>query len=624
MAAEQLEFKAELKELLQLITHSLYSDRDIFLRELISNASDAINKVKFDSLENDDQLEGNKDWKIKLTPNREANTLTVSDNGIGMNREQIVDLLGTVAKSGTKAFMNAAKAKSDNGQQPGLIGQFGVGFYSGFMVADKITVHSRTLGSPIEGIVWESDGQGTYTVEAKEKPTRGTDVTLHLKDDAKDYLDGYKLRSLVKKFSDFLEHPVVMDEENEAEDGTKTTEETTLNTRKAIWLRTARDVTSEEYTEFYKSLTYAGEDPLKTLHFSVEGSNEFKALLFIPAKKPYSFEYEEPKAGLKLYIQRVLIMERCEELLPLYLRFVKGVVDSSDLPLNVSREILQNNRQLENIKKTVVRNILDGLAGIKNTKPEAYAEFFADLGPVIKEGLTRDFENKDKIADLCLFTSVSTERGKTITLADYVAKMPEGQDAIYTLSGETEQQLRNSPFLEAFTAKGYDVLLLSDPIDEFAVPALREYKGKKFQAIDRTDTKLNTDDIPTDVAESFAPVLTHLKTLLTEAGDVKLTNRLTTTASCLVADAHAMNAQMERLMRKWGQETDGAKRTLELNPNNPAVIALKDIYTANSTDPRLESYARLLYDAAVISEGSKVMDAAGFSKRISELIAGSR
>jgi molecular chaperone HtpG len=415
-----------------------------------------------------------------------------------------------------------------------------------------------------------------------------------------------------------------MDEENEAEDGTKTTEETTLNTRKAIWLRTARDVTTEEYTEFYKSLTFAGEEPLKTLHFSVEGSNEFKALLFIPAKKPYSFEYEEPKAGLKLYIQRVLIMDRCEELLPLYLRFVKGVVDSSDLPLNVSREILQNNRQLENIKKTVVRNILDGLAGVKNTKPEAYAEFFADLGPVLKEGLTRDFENKEKIADLCLFTSKNTEPGKTITLADYVAKMPEGQDAIYTLSGETDQQLRNSPFLEAFTAKGYDVLLLSDPIDEFAVPALREYKGKKFQAIDRTDTKLNSEEIPSEVVEAFAPMLAHLKTLLTDAGDVKLTNRLTSTASCLVADAHAMNAQMERLMRKWGQETDGAKRTLELNPNNPAVIALKDIYTANSTDPRLDSYAHLLYDAAVIAEGSKVMDAAGFSKRVSDLIAGSR
>jgi molecular chaperone HtpG len=622
MAAEQLEFKAELKELLQLITHSLYSDRDIFLRELISNASDAINKVKFDSLDNDEKLEGNKDWKIKLTPNKDANTLTISDNGIGMDRAQIVDLLGTVAKSGTKAFVANAKAKSETGQQPGLIGQFGVGFYSGFMVADKITVHSRTVGSPADGVVWESDGQGTYTVEAKEKATRGTDVTLHLKDDAKDYLDGYKLRSLVKKFSDFLEHPVVMDEENEAEDGTKTTEETTLNTRKAIWLRTARDVTSEEYTEFYKSLTYANEDPLKTLHFATEGQNEFKALLFIPAKKPYSFEYEEPKAGLKLYIQRVLIMERCEELLPLYLRFVKGVVDSSDLPLNVSREILQNNRQLENIKKTVVRNILDGLGGVKNTKPEAYAEFFAELGPVLKEGLTRDFENKEKIADLCLFTSVTTERGKTITLAEYVAKMPEGQDAIYTLSGETEQQLRNSPFLEAFTAKGYDVLLLTDPIDEFAIPALREYKGKKFQAIDRTDTKLNTDDIPTDVAEAFAPVLTYLKTVLIDAADVKLTNRLTTTASCLVADAHAMNAQMERLMKRWGQETDGAKRTLELNPNNPAVVALKDIYAANSSDPRLESYARLLYDAAVIAEGSKVMDAAGFSKRISDLIAG--
>ncbi len=617
MPAEQLEFKAELKELLHLITHSLYSDREIFLRELISNASDAINKVKFDSLQNEEKLEGNKDWKIKIIPDEKAGTLTISDNGVGMTREQVVDLLGTVAKSGTKAFVAAAKGKPD---QPGLIGQFGVGFYSAFMVADRVTVHTRPAGSPADGVRWESDGQGTFSVEAAEKATRGTDVTLHLKDDARDFLNHWKLQSLVKKFSDFIEHPVVMDEETE-KDGNKTVTEEVLNNRKAIWLRQPREVKEEEYAEFYKTISHDTEPPLKTLHFAIEGNNEFKALVFVPAKKPFSFDWEEPKAGLKLYVQRVLIMDRCEELLPVYLRFVKGVVDAADLPLNVSREILQQTRQLASIKKTVVKNVLDGLAGVRNTRPDEYAKFFADFGPVLKEGLTRDFENREKLADLCLFASANTESGKTTTLADYVEKMPAEQGSIYFLVGESADQLRNSPYMEAYRAKGYDVLLATDPIDEFALSALGEYKGKKLEQADRADTKPNTGDVPDDVKASFDPLLGAMKHLLGDVSDVRLTTRLTDSAAVLVADAGAMTAHMERLMRRWGEDAQGPKRVLELNPNNEAVQALKAVYEKDAADPRVERYARLLLDQAVVAEGSKVSDPAGFAKRLSDLIA---
>jgi molecular chaperone HtpG len=618
--AEQLEFKAELKQLLHLITHSLYSDREIFLRELISNASDAINKVKFDSLEHEDKLEGNKDWKIKIVPDATAKTLTISDNGVGMTREQVVELLGTVAKSGTKAFLDAVKAKNDPAAAPGLIGQFGVGFYSAFMVADKVTVHTRPAGTPADGVRWVSDGQGTFTVEPAEKATRGTDVILHLKEDAAEFLNPYRLRSLVKKFSDFIEHPVAMDQETE-KDGTKTITEEVLNNRKAIWLRQPREVTPDEYAEFYKTITHDDTAPLKTLHFAIEGNNEFKALLYIPAKKPFTFDWEEPKAGLKLYVQRVLIMDRCEELLPLHLRFVKGVVDAADLPLNVSREILQQTRQLETIRKNVVRNILDGLAGVKNTQPEKYSEFFRSLGLVLKEGISRDYENREKIADLCLFESANTEAGKTTTLGEYVSKMPTEQEAIYYLTGESSGQLRNSPYLEAFRAKGFDVLFGTDPIDEFALPALREYKGKKLLAIDRGEAKAPTGEVSEEVKAGFAGLLGVMKHLLPDVGDVRLTTRLTTTAAVLVADAGAMTAHLEQLMRRWGEDTSGPKRVLELNPDNEAVKAVRAVFEKDATDPRVETYAKLLYDQAAIAEGSKVPDPAGFAKRVSDLIA---
>jgi molecular chaperone HtpG len=625
-AAETMEFKAELKQLLHLITHSLYSDRDIFLRELISNASDAINKVKFDSLANDDRMEGNKDWKITVTPDKAAGTLTVADNGIGMFRDEVIDHLGTIAKSGTKAFLQAVKdqkkADGSSGGDVGLIGQFGVGFYSAFMVADKVTVHTRPAGGPQLGVVWESDGHGAFAVEPKEKADRGTAVTLHLKDDAREFLEPYRLRGLVKKFSDFIEHPVVL-VETETQDGKTETKEDTLNSRKAIWLRPNREVTPDEYTEFYRTVSHDHEPPAKVLHFSVEGKTEFRALLFIPAAKPFSFDYEDQqKAGLKLYVQRVLIMDQCEELLPPYLRFVKGVVDSADLPLNVSRELLQQNPHLETIRKNVVRNVLSGLDGLRNTEPEKYKKFYDGLGPVLKEGLARDWENKEKVADLLLFESASTEAGKTITLAEYVEKMPEGQDAIYHLSGESAEQLRHSPYLEAFKAKGYDVLLLTDPVDEFALPYLPEYKGKKLQPADRADVKPAEGDVPAEVNDQFANLLAALKVKLPEVSDVRLTKRLTESASCLVADANAMSAHLERLLKRAGQDAGGGgKRVLELNPDNPAVVAVRELHANDPQSQQLDTFARLLYEQAVIAEGSRVPDAVGFAKRVNELIA---
>ena len=619
MPAETLEFKAELKQLLHLITHSLYSDREIFLRELISNASDAINKVRFDALANAEKLEGATDWKIKIVPNAEAKTLTISDNGIGMTRQQVVDLLGTVAQSGTKAFLEAAKRAGQAGDSPGLIGQFGVGFYSAFMVADTVTVETRSF-DPADATRWVSDGQGQYTVEAIEKPSRGTDVILHLKEDATEFLEPWKLKSLVRKFSDFIEHPVVMDEETET-DGKKETKEETLNSRKAIWLRNKSEVKPEEYQEFHKQITHESDAPAATIHYSAEGKTEFKVLCFIPANKPMSMDWEEPTAGLKLYVQRVLIMERCEQLLPFYLRFVKGVVDSADLPLNVSREILQQNPLLDAIQKSVVKNILDTLAGLKNFEFEKYLAFYKGLGSVLKEGLTRDYANREKIAALLLFESANTEPGKFTTLEEYVSKMPEGQTEIAYLIGDTVEQLRRSPYLEAFKARGQDVLLLADPIDEFALPALGEYKGKRLQAADRAETTASDADIAAEVKESFAAFLAAAKAQLPDVSDVRLSKRLTESASCLVADAMGMTAHMERLMERFGRGEGSAKRILELNPSNAAVAAVRAIHAANADDPRFEPYLRLLYEQALIAEGSKLPDPTAFAKRINDLIA---
>ena len=617
---ETLEFKAELKQLLHLITHSLYSDREIFLRELVSNAADAVNKARFDSLANADRLEGDTDWKIRLTPDKDAGTLTVSDNGVGMTRQEVIDNLGTIAQSGTKAFLVMARQKGASADMPGLIGQFGVGFYSAFMVADKVTVLTRPAGSPADGTRWESDGQGAFTIEPAEKPTRGTDVILHLKEDAKEFLDPWRLRALVKKFSDFIEFPVVMEVEKEKDGKAERTEET-LNTRKAIWLRKKTEVAPGEYAEFYKQLAHDTEPPAATIHYSAEGKTEFRVLAFVPAHKPLRFDWEEP-AGLRLYIQRVLIMERCEQLLPAYLRFVKGVVDSADLPLNVSREMLQQNPLLEVIQKSVVKNVLDTLAGMKNVEFEKYARYYAGFGPVLKLGLagpTADWPNREKIADLLLFESANTEPGKFTTLAEYVEKMPAEQKAIHYLTGESAGQLRRSPYLEAFRARGEDVLLLTDPIDEYAFPWLGEYKGKRFEPADRAE--VSPAEIPADEKEKFAALLAAFKEKIPEVSEVRLSQRLTESAACLVAEAHGPSAHLERVLRQLGQQVGDNKRVLELNPNNPAVEAVRQLHSHHPADPRVEGYARLLYEQAVIAEGSKVGDPSAFAKRVNELIA---
>jgi molecular chaperone HtpG len=622
MAIETLEFKAELKQLLHLITHSLYSDREIFLRELISNASDAINKIKFDSLNQDAKLEGNTDWKITITPDRTAKTLTISDNGIGMSRHDVVDCLGTVAKSGTKIYLDSLKGKDKPADLPGLIGQFGVGFYSAFMVADRVTVHTRPAGEPSLGVKWESDGQGQYAVETAEKTGRGTDVILHLKDDATEFLDPWKLRSVVKKFSDFIEHPVVLVTTTE-KDGQSETSSDVVNSRKAVWLRTPQEVTEAEYAEFYKTLSHDSDAPAKVLHFTIEGQNEFRALLFIPATKPARFEWEEPKGGLKLYVQRVLIMDRCEEVLPLYLRFVSGVIDAADLPLNVSRELLQQNPQLATIRKTVVRKILGALETMKSNETDKYAVFHRELGSILKEGLARDWENREKIADLLLFESAQTEAGKTTTLADYVAKMPEGQDVIYTLAGESAEQLKRSPYLESFRAKGFDVLLLTDPVDEYAIPQLREYKGKKIQAVDRGEVKADASEIPQETRDRFAGLLQFMKETVSDVAEVKLTNRLTESAVCLVAEGGAMSAHLERLLKRSGHDIEGSKRTLEVNPSHPLIEKMQTLHAQKPDDPRLTSYAQLLYDQAIVAEGSKIADPASFAKRMNDLLLAS-
>ncbi|HEY1379465.1 MAG TPA: molecular chaperone HtpG, partial [Gemmataceae bacterium] len=475
-APERLEFKTELKQLLHIITHSLYSNREIFLRELISNAADAVNKIRFNSLQHEELLEDNKDWKIVIIPDRAAKTLTISDNGIGMSREGVIDQLGTIAKSGTRAFLENLQ-RQEVRERPELIGQFGVGFYSAFMVADTVTVVSRTAGNSEDGVRWVSDGQGEFTVEPAVKLTRGTDVILHLKDDALEFLDDWRLRAAVKKFSDFIEQPVVL-VTDKGEGGEKKKVEETLNDRRALWLRPKAEVKPEEYAEFYKQIAHDTADPARVIHYTAEGAQEFKVLAFIPAQRPFAFRWDETEYGLRLYIQRVLIMEHCQALLPPYLRFVSGVVDSADLPLNISRELIQQNPALEKIKRNVTENVLSALAAMKNVEYDKYVAFYKQFGPLLKEGVGRDWGNRDKLADLLLFESINTPAGQHVTLAQYVEKVPEGQKEIFYLIGEARELIEHSPYLEAFRKRGQDVLLLTDPIDEFMVPALHEYKGK--------------------------------------------------------------------------------------------------------------------------------------------------
>jgi len=616
--SEKHAFKSELQQVLNIITHSLYSHKEIFLRELISNASDAIDKIRFNSLENDPLLEGDRDWKIRLTADKEARTLTVSDNGIGMDHDAIVENLGTIAKSGTRAFLDTLKA-ADAAAKPGLIGQFGVGFYSAFMVADTVTVVSRAAGAE-HGVRWESDGLGEFTVEVAERAGRGTDVVLHLKEEETEFLQEWRLKAIVKQFSDFIEHPVVMD----VEKADKKVEEETLNSRKALWLRSKVDVTPEEHNAFYQQISGDFEDPAKVIHYVAEGALEFRALLYIPRRKSWELQFAEPKVGPKLYINRVQIMDHCEALLPPYLRFVKGVVDCSDLPLNVSRETLQHNPILERIQKSLVKNVFQALADLRTNDAELYGSVFAELGAILKEGLARDHANKEQIAELLLFSSLRTEAGKTTTLAQYVEAMPEGQKDIFFLAGEDRAVLEHAPALEAYRHKGWDVLLLTDPIDAFVFPTLPDFKGHALKAADRNqpDLEPGEKEKATAAAETFQPLLDALKGKLEGIKEVRLTGRLKESASCLTADEEGLDPHLERLLQKMGQGGMGGhqERILELNPEHPVVAGLQDLFRKDPQDPRLESYALLLHDQALLAEGSRIKDPTAFVKRLNELM----
>lgn len=640
---QRMEFKTELKQLLDLIIHSLYTKKEIFLRELISNAADAIDKLRFESLTNPDLLQGDSDWKIKLIADPEARTLTVSDNGVGMSRESIVDNLGTIAKSGTKAFLQAMKqaqaADSTKGpegaggasgrQVPELIGQFGVGFYASFMVADRVTVLSRPAGPNIEsqGVKWESDGQGEFTVEPYDKPTRGTDVILHLRDeeDTREFLKDDRLRDVVKHYSDFIDHPIVMEVERE-KDGNKTREEQTLNSRQAIWLRPKNEVKPEEYNAFYKQLTRDFDDPLKTITVAAEGAVEFRALLYIPAHRGMEWVAgPEKKSGLDLYVRRVLIQHESEYLAPPYLRFVKGVVDSADLPLNVSRETLQHNALLARIKSNVTNRVLKTLEEMKANDYDTYLKFYKEFSVYVKEGAATDWENRQRLADLLVFESTKTEPGKYTTLAQYVESMPADQKEIHYLTGESRGLIENSPYLEAFKARGQEVLLLSDPVDEYLVSHLHAFKDKPLKPADRGEVETSKEDEEKlkAEAEKLKPVLEVLKGKLPDVKDVRLSIRLKESAAVLVADEGAMSAQLERLMRRMGrgEEVPPSERILELNGEHPAVKALEKLVGQNPSDPRVDTYAGLLYDQALIAEGSRVKDPAAFARRVNELLA---
>ena len=633
------QFQTEVQQLLDLVIHSLYSNKDIFLRELVSNASDAIDKIRYEAHSNEALLEGNSDWKIKLIPDKTAGTLTIIDNGIGMGIAEVEENIGTIARSGTKAFMEALKeAQSSN--NPELIGQFGVGFYSSFMIADRVTLTTRKAGSPADACCWESTGDGTYTIEECEKAARGTEIVLHLKEEMKEYLDEWKIRSIIKKYSDYVQYPIVMDisrtEPAKGLDGKviegggtieKTTEET-LNSMKAIWTRPKNDITDEEYEEFYKHISHDFEKPFRQIHYAAEGTSEFRALLYLPAHKPFDLFSQERKKGVHLYVKRVFITDNCEALLPDYLRFVKGVVDSSDLPLNVSREILQEDVQIKRIQKNLVSKTLATLAEIKEKESDDYLKFWNEFGPVLKEGLHFDYANKEKLQELVLFESSTSEAGKPTSLKEYLARMPEGQKEIYYITGTSREMVANSPHLEGFRSKGYEVLYLTDPVDEWVVQALTEYDGKKLKAVDRGDIELDSEDEKKEkeekkkeTQEQYKGVLEFIQEKLAEnVKEVRLSSRLTESACCLVADEYGMNANMERIMKAMNQDVPKSKRILELNPGHPIMQVLGRMYDADKADPKLADYCELLLDQALLTEGSPIKDPLKFTKLISELM----
>ncbi len=632
MTAQKFEFKTEVKELLNLMIHSLYSHKEIFLRELISNASDAIDKARYESLTNNAIIDAAGPWKIMIKKDKAAGTLTVSDNGIGMTADEIISALGTIAHSGTTDFLKALHDK-DAKDKPELIGQFGVGFYSSFMVADKVTVISRKAGTlDKKAVLWQSAADSSFTTDDAEKETVGTDVVLHLKEEEKKYLEEWELRTVIKKYSDYIEYPIIMEVEREKEDDkdkgkkVRATEEERVNSGKAIWLRDKSEVQDGEYNEFYRHISHDFGDPARIIHYKAEGTSEFTALLYIPSKAPLGMFYKDYKIGPALYVKRVQIMDHCEQLVPEYLRFVKGVVDSSDLPLNVSREILQNNRHVEIIKRNIVKKVLDTLGEMKKNEYPRYVDFYKEFGRVLKEGIHYDLSKKEQISDLLLFPSTKTGPDSFTTLQDYVNGMPEGQESIYYITGKTYGEVSNSPYVEVFRDKGYEVLVMLDEIDDFIMGGLFEYKGKKLKSVVKGDIDLDKDSASAreKAKGEFERLIEFIKEILKDdVKDVRLSGRLKDSACCLVTEEGGIDPNMEKLLKAMGQDVPTAKRILEINPSHPLLETMKGVLDKEGRAPVLREYAELLYNQALLLEGSRPKDPAAFVKAVSKLMVDS-
>ncbi|WP_150430812.1 molecular chaperone HtpG [Dechloromonas sp. CZR5] len=623
---ETLGFQTEVKQLLHLMIHSLYSNKEIFLRELVSNASDACDKLRFEALNNAALYGDDSELKIRVAFDKTARTVTISDNGIGLSRDEAVAHLGTIAKSGTKEFFSALTG--DQAKDAHLIGQFGVGFYSSFIVADKVTVISRRAGVEAnQAVRWESAGEGEYTVEMVEKAGRGTDVVLHLRDGEDDFLNGWKLKSIIRKYSDHITLPIIMKKE-EWKDGEQvvTEEDETVNQANALWVRSKSDITDEQYTEFYKHVAHDFEDPLCWTHARVEGKQEYTQLLYIPARAPFDMWDRNARHGIKLYVRRVFIMDDAEQLMPLYLRFVRGVVDSADLPLNVSREILQQSKDIDNIRSGCTRKVLSMLEGLANSDEaadkEKYAKFWEAFGAVLKEGVGEDQANKDKIAGLIRFASTHGDGDKQIaSLADYIARMKDGQEKIYYVTADSFNAARNSPHLEIFKKKGIEVLLLSDRVDEWVVGHLTEFEGKQLQSVAKGGLDLGKLEDEAEkqeaekAADEYKDLLEKVKTALGDkVKDVRVTYRLTDSPSCLVSDEHDPSGNLARLLKAAGQKAPDIKPILEINPQHPAVMRLK------YEEARFDDWAALLFEQATLAEGGQLDDPAGFVKRINDLM----
>ncbi len=622
---ETLGFQTEVKQLLQLMIHSLYSNKDIFLRELISNASDAADKLRFEGLSDPALFENDPDLKIRIAFDRDARTLTISDNGIGMSRQEVIEHIGTIAKSGTREFFS--QLSGDQKKDAALIGQFGVGFYSAFIVADRVTLTTRRAGLTSEhGVRWDSEGAGDYTLETVDKPSRGTEVVLHLREDADEFLSDYKIKSVIRTYSDHITLPIVM-KKTEWKDGveTPTDEDETVNKASALWARPKKDISDDEYNEFYKHVAHDYEPPLAWSHNRVEGKQEYISLLYVPSHAPFDLYNRESRHGIKLYVRRVFIMDDAEQLMPQYLRFVRGVVDSADLPLNVSREILQSSRDIDAIKNGSVKKVLGLLEDLAENQPEKYVAFWKEFGKVLKEGPGEDFANKERIAALLRFASTHADTdAQIVSLKDYIGRMKEGQKEIYYITADSFAAAQHSPHLEIFRKKGIEVLLLSDRVDEWLSGNLTEFDGKPLKSVAKGGLDLGELEdeaektAQKEAEDALAPLVERIKTTLGErVKEVRVTHRLTDSPACLVTGEGDMSANLERLLKAAGQSAPSVKPTLEINPSHALVTRLN----SESDEDRFADWANLLFEQALLAEGGQLDDPASFVRRLNGLLA---